>query len=160
MIATSAMVICLKCNAQNVYGSSFCRACGFTLSANQDSGDRQPYSWQSAEFMPPGQTENIHSQKTQAFVQTSQMPMQPQVSQAAPLASSTYGQPQPLYHQSAQHFCFRCNTNVQPLYARKISTAGWIVFAVLLVTFFPLFWIGFLIKEDVRVCPVCANRVG
>jgi hypothetical protein len=38
---------------------------------------------------------------------------------------------------------------------RKISNAGWVVFAVLLVTFFPLFWIGFLIKEDVPVCPVC-----
>ena len=41
---------------------------------------------------------------------------------------------------------------------RRISTAGWITFAVLLVLFFPLFWIGLLIKEDVRVCQVCNSR--
>jgi hypothetical protein len=24
-----------------------------------------------------------------------------------------------------------------------------------LITFFPLFWIGFFIKEETRICPVC-----
>jgi hypothetical protein len=46
-----------------------------------------------------------------------------------------------------------------PQIERSISTAGWIVFAVLLVVFFPLFWVGLLIKEDVHVCPACKTRL-
>jgi hypothetical protein len=43
---------------------------------------------------------------------------------------------------------------------RKISQAGWIVFAVLLVTLPILFWIGLCIREDARMCPICNTRVG
>ena len=46
-----------------------------------------------------------------------------------------------------------------PRIERRISTAGWITFAVLLVFFFPLFWIGLLIKEDAVVCQTCNLRV-
>jgi hypothetical protein len=46
-----------------------------------------------------------------------------------------------------------------PRMERRISTAGWITFAVLLVFFFPLFWIGLLIKEDVRICPACNTKI-
>jgi hypothetical protein len=51
-------------------------------------------------------------------------------------------------------------SNMMPRLERKISTAGWITFAVLLVFFFPLFWIGLLIKEDVHICPACNTQVG
>ena len=51
-------------------------------------------------------------------------------------------------------------SNMMPRMERKISTGGWITFAVLLVTIFPLFWIGLLIKEDVHTCPACNMRVG
>jgi hypothetical protein len=50
-------------------------------------------------------------------------------------------------------------TQMLPRAERRISTAGWIVFAVLLVFFFPLFWVGLLIKEDVQVCPNCTSKV-
>jgi hypothetical protein len=43
---------------------------------------------------------------------------------------------------------------------QKISEAGWIVFAIMLVTCFPLFWIGFLMKQDERFCSVCRARLG
>jgi hypothetical protein len=46
-----------------------------------------------------------------------------------------------------------------PKIERRISTTGWVVFAVLLVAFLPLFWIGLLIKEDVQICPSCKIRV-
>jgi hypothetical protein len=42
---------------------------------------------------------------------------------------------------------------------RRVSTAGWIVFSVLLVFTLIFFWIGLLMKEDVSVCPVCRNRI-
>ncbi len=41
----------------------------------------------------------------------------------------------------------------------RISVAGWIVFAVLLLFCFPLFWIGLLIKEEYRSCYECGVRI-
>lgn len=55
--------------------------------------------------------------------------------------------------------CPNCSTHMPPLIERKISTAGWITFAVLLVTIFPLFWIGLLMREDVPVCQICKTRL-
>jgi hypothetical protein len=40
-------------------------------------------------------------------------------------------------------------------FAQKISTGGWIVFAVMLLVCFPLFWIGLLMKDNVPRCPNC-----
>lgn len=58
----------------------------------------------------------------------------------------------------AGYHCPRCHSQLLPRRERRISTVGWIVFAVLLIAFFPLFWVGFLIREDVSVCPVCNHR--
>jgi len=55
--------------------------------------------------------------------------------------------------------CPNCGTHLPPVLERKISTAGWITFAVLLVTVLPLFWIGLLIREDVPVCQVCEAKL-
>ena len=46
-----------------------------------------------------------------------------------------------------------------PRLERRISTTGWVLFAVFLVVFFPLFWIGLLVKEDVWICPSCMRRI-
>ncbi|MGI8669729.1 MAG: LITAF-like zinc ribbon domain-containing protein [Aridibacter sp.] len=72
--------------------------------------------------------------------------------------------PQPLAYRQPQNMnyayrCPRCAGQQTPRFERKISTAGWIIFAVLLVVFFPLFWIGLLIKEDVQFCSVCNLRL-
>ena len=74
-------------------------------------------------------------------------------------------QPAPLVYHQNQHLhqpfrCPRCMSQYIPRIERRISTAGWITFAVLLVFFFPLFWIGWLIKEDVRVCQSCNSKIG
>jgi hypothetical protein len=42
---------------------------------------------------------------------------------------------------------------------RRVSTAGWVVFSVLLVFTLIFFWVGLLMKEDVAVCPVCKYRL-
>jgi hypothetical protein len=73
--------------------------------------------------------------------------------------------PQPLVHQQPQNItygyrCPRCANQLLPKVVRKISTTGWVVFSILLVVFFPLFWVGLLIKEDIRVCSICNARVG
>jgi hypothetical protein len=75
----------------------------------------------------------------------------------APPASMAFRQA----HNFAGPFrCPRCMSTHMPRMERRISTGGWITFAVLLVLFFPLFWIGLLIKEDVSVCPVCNLKLG
>jgi hypothetical protein len=53
-------------------------------------------------------------------------------------------------------------TNALPRLERKISTGGWITFAVLIFFGFtiPFCWIGLLIKEDTHTCPACLARVG
>ena len=51
--------------------------------------------------------------------------------------------------------CPHCGSTAVPLVKRRISTTGWIVFAVLLVFTVCFFWVGLLIREDYRVCPEC-----
>ena len=163
------MVQCQNCGQTNAQASNFCRFCGTKFMYNQISnGDGnsspnfeqsppRPYVWKTDEF----KTAAPQKQRTRQINQ-----VQPLGNQN-PLAYQQPPRPQPLVYQSPQQpqhlaynqFCPRCASQVVR-YERKISTAGWIVFAVLLITFFPLFWIGFLLKEDVKVCQVCNYRIG
>lgn len=153
------MIQCQKCGQINAVGSNFCRACGnnFAVAPTPNSNDyeyteRQPYSWKTDEFQPV---------KTAARQSEQINRVQPLGNQTAPpppfAAPLAFQQSHPL----AQNYrCQRCASQYLPVIERRISTAGWIVFAALLIVFFPLFWIGFLIKEDVRACPVCHVKVG
>jgi len=149
------MIQCQNCGQVNTETSNFCRFCGTKFLQSQKSNGYEyapprPYSWKTDEF----QISESKGRKPRLISQVqplNQMPLQPP-------------RPQPLVHQQAQnmahgYLCPRCSSQLFPRFERKISTAGWIVFAVLLVTFFPLFWIGLLIKEEVRVCPVCNLRI-
>lgn len=61
---------------------------------------------------------------------------------------------------SPQHpSCPSCGCTEEPSTTKRISQAGWIVFAVLLVTFWPLFWIGLLINEEVKQCRRCKRYI-
>lgn len=163
------MVQCVKCGMQNADGSKFCRFCGVALM--QDSGGpstRRPYSWQSEEFPVRDHTQNYQAKKTQVLApqQPNYQQQQQQNQQRSPQMVQPY-QPGHMHQQQQQQFyayghyyCQNCHTQVIPRMERKIAPAGWIVFAVLLISFFPLFWLGFFIKEDRRICPICGTRVG
>ncbi len=153
------MIQCQNCGQVNNYSSNFCRFCGtkflpqqFSNGENYEFAPPRPYVWKTDEF----QISESKTRKSQT------------INQVQPLnqfATHQHPRPQPLVHQKQQnlaygHSCPRCGSQLMPRFERKISTAGWIVFAVLLVMFFPLFWIGFLIKEDVRICPVCNLSLG
>ncbi len=56
--------------------------------------------------------------------------------------------------------CPFCQYQGPPRMEKKISTAGWVVFGVLLWFCFPLCWIGLLMKEDKQLCGSCNNKVG
>jgi predicted Zn finger-like uncharacterized protein len=55
--------------------------------------------------------------------------------------------------------CRSCGSRDRPVYKEEISTAGWVVFAVMLTVCFPLFWIGLLMKEQYRACAECGRKV-
>ncbi|MGI8555413.1 MAG: LITAF-like zinc ribbon domain-containing protein [Pyrinomonadaceae bacterium] len=153
---------CQNCGQFNNGSSNFCRFCGTRVSQTQveppsyEYNPPRPYVWKTDEF-----------QTSEPQVRTSR-----QINQVQPLLNRTTAPAQnfvqptmPLtnYRQSPMIYAYRCpccGTQNYPRIERKISTAGWIVFSVLLVMFFPLFWIGLLIKEDVKLCPVCNTRVG
>ncbi len=70
------------------------------------------------------------------------------------------GQPQQAVVQvmpapMAPFTCRACGYSGHAMIVQKISTAGWIVFALLLLFCLPLFWIGLLIKDNRSQCPNC-----
>lgn len=151
-----AMIQCQNCGKSNASESQFCRFCGNRFTAPQpqtfDNPTRRPYSWQTDEYQT--QTES----RTRNTVGNVEIPQQAgfpaQHSHGA--MQMSYRGPQDL---SGNYRCPHCGTNYLPILERRISTAGWITFALLLVFTFIFFWIGLLIKEDVPICPACKNRV-
>ena len=165
------MMHCQNCGQTNAQASNFCRFCGTKVTpmhysngnnnfnpnfyqpqpapapVNYEQSPPRPYSWKTDEFQLPDN--KAPKNKTINRVQ-------PLGNFQAP-ATNAGLQMFPQSHAAISHNfnCPRCASQLFPRVTRQISTAGWIVFAVLLVTFFPLFWVGFLIKEDVRTCPVC-----
>jgi hypothetical protein len=141
------MIQCQNCGQGNAPESQFCRFCGtkFLISPpmpqqQQDYGYQapRPYSWKTDEFQT--QAEARKQTANAAF-------------SAQPLANRDQ------QYMAGNYRCPNCMSQFLPRIERRISTTGWIVFAVLLVLFFPLFWVGLLIKEDVQICPSCNLRL-
>ncbi|MCY7347409.1 MAG: LITAF-like zinc ribbon domain-containing protein [Pyrinomonadaceae bacterium] len=155
------MIQCTNCGQVNTETSHFCRFCGTKFLQTQSSEAQgfeysppRPYSWKTDEF----QIAENKQPRPQPLNRVQPLPN--------PVATSqTFQPPQPLVYQPPQNFahnyrCPRCANQIMPQIVKRISTAGWIVFALLMVMFFPLFWIGLLIKEEVRICPVCNFKLG
>jgi hypothetical protein len=153
------MIPCQNCGKLNSPETNFCRFCGtkFTVQAPMpdnpyDYSAPRPYVWKTDEF--PAKSEA----RPTAY-------MNRQQAQTGTFNPNNPGtRPAPLAYAHPRHFagpfrCSHCMSQVPPRVERRISTAGWITFAILLVLFFPLFWIGLLIKEDVYVCQTCNSKV-
>lgn len=154
------MVKCQNCGNQNYPEANFCRFCGTKFLAPQTQFQSQydpydytaprPYAWKTDEF-----STNAEARKTMDAPRTS--PINPQ------LRGQTVNQPLAFHqqqHLSQPYRCPHCMSQFLPRIERRISTAGWITFAVLLVFSMGIFcWIGLLIKEDYRVCPSCNATV-
>ncbi|MCY7376171.1 MAG: hypothetical protein LH472_09400 [Pyrinomonadaceae bacterium] len=156
------MIQCANCGQTNTDTSNFCRFCGTKFLQSQMTNEGTNY-----EYSPP----RPYSWKTDEYQIADKKPTKTQpINRVQPLADNPYltnqpPRPQALAYQQPNSMaygyrCPRCATQALPFLTRKISTAGWITFAVLLVTTGIFFWIGLLIREDVRVCPVCNLRIG
>jgi len=146
------MIQCQNCGNANTPESQYCRTCGNLMAMRQKSApvdyERQqprPYAWKTDEY----QTQTEARPKANAFPATAAV--QNPDSQPTP-----YAAPQMF---GGSYRCPHCMSQFLPRTEKRISTAGWITFAVLLVFFFPLFWIGLLIKENVHVCPSCNAKI-
>jgi RNA polymerase subunit RPABC4/transcription elongation factor Spt4 len=162
------MIQCNNCGQVNAQESNFCRFCGaksVSMQQNQFNPPNQtPPTAQGTDFeyAPPRphvwKTDELHvsDNKTRPTEQINRV--QPLANFEAVTNQTARTQPLARYQQNNLAYgyrCPRCASQLLPRLERKVSSAGWITFAVLMVAFFPLFWIGLLIKEDVRVCPVC-----
>lgn len=107
----------------------------------------RPYLWKTDEF----QINDKSAPKTQQFNQQQLFQTNQHLNQGIAPAHPAY--------MVSNFRCPRCGTNNPPIVQRQISTAGWITFAVLLVMTFIFFWVGLLIKEDIRVCSVCGLKL-
>jgi hypothetical protein len=154
------MIQCQNCGQTNNYGSNFCRFCGTRMVIPQNAQpvmqeetpvQPRPYMWKTDEY----QVKETPGRRTQEIRQA-QLLNQPTM--IAPQTSQPPAYQRPAYLQQGYR-CPRCGTHQLPQITKKISSAGWVVFAVLLVFFFPLFWIGLLIKEEIRTCPICNVRI-
>lgn len=143
---------CTNCGNANAVESKFCRFCGSPMpdpyfQPADPMAQRRPYSWKTDEF----QTKSTSRQRATVEHFPGVNPHVAGGNQA--LAFNT---PRDL---SGNYRCPNCGTHYLPVIERRISTTGWIVFALLLVFTFFLFWIGFFFKEDVSVCPVCRFKL-
>jgi len=160
------MTPCQNCGKQNSAGTNFCRFCGTRYVFQEapatdhpyDHPAPRPYAWKTDEFQTQNEarsTGSVQHQPTGAFMppQQAYQPAQLASHHAGPLAA------RPNYAVDGNYHCPRCGSSYLPVFDRRVSTAGWIVFSVLLVTTLIFFWIGLLLKEDVAICPVCRSRV-
>lgn len=71
-------------------------------------------------------------------------------------------QPQPRYVSSSRMVmtCPYCGYTGPDQVKSRVSTGGWITFVVVLLLFFPLCWIGLLIRKDYSVCGRCGITLG
>ena len=129
-------VTCQNCWRPNADIARICRYCGTGL---QHAAAARPPTY--ADPQRPGSYVPPHTWKSGSL----------------PLAPLPHAQPQAV---SAQHFrCPHCQTTELPVVAKRIGTAGWVVFFALLVFCFPLCFIGLFIKDEYRMCSWCRGAV-
>ncbi|HLA95100.1 MAG TPA: LITAF-like zinc ribbon domain-containing protein [Pyrinomonadaceae bacterium] len=148
---------CQHCGKDNAPESKFCRYCGQQIYAMPQAQNDyrvtapRPYAWKTDELQTNAEARNRSRSTVESY---------PRGDMAVPHQFAG----QPLARHGAQDLtgnyrCPNCGTHYLPVIERRISTAGWITFALLLVFTFIFFWIGLLLKEDVSICPVCKYRL-
>ena len=135
-------IFCHNCGQPNPNIARICRYCGTALSASSQTSAPRPSG-----YAPPPQS---------GF---SGIPLWADAPPPAPV--QPLGQPlaQPHPHAPGHFRCPHCQSTAPPVVAKRIGTAGWIVFFTLLVICFPFCFIGLFIKEDYAMCSWCCGAI-
>jgi len=129
-------IFCHNCGQANADIARICRYCGTPLSSNSQAAPRP------VEYAPPPPQSDFTGMPLWAT--------DPPPAPVVPLA-------QP--HAPAHFRCPHCQSTAPPVIAKRIGTAGWIVFFTLLIACFPLCFIGLFIKEEYRMCSWCRGAI-
>jgi hypothetical protein len=89
----------------------------------------------------------------QDYMQRYQPPQPQQVYMAPPQPVVVYAPLGPVLH------CPYCHAHAPVLIQQRISTAGWVLFVVLLFITLIFCWVGLLIKENYYVCSRCGMKL-
>jgi hypothetical protein len=129
-------IFCHNCGRANADIARICRYCGTPLSSNSQAAPRP------VEYAPPPPQSDFTGMPLWA----TDPPPAPVVPLAQPNAPA--------------HFrCPHCQSTAPPVIAKRIGTAGWVVFFTLLIACFPLCFIGLFIKEEYRMCSWCRGAI-
>ena len=63
----------------------------------------------------------------------------------------------PMPQPGGSFVCPYCCEQAAPILEKQVSSDGWMVFGILLVCFFPLCWIGLLMREEIPTCSQCGG---
>src|SRR5918912_3657863 len=121
------MINCNNCGRVNDESTRICRFCGSVLEQSKAAAR----STEFRDYAPPSANRTNTAPRPQA------------VEAYTPPGAATGG-----------YRCPNCGSTNPPIAEKRISTEGWIVFCALLIFCLPLFWIGLLMKEERRLCPV------
>jgi hypothetical protein len=126
-----------------------------------------PHPVEGYSLFPPDRHLGQTSQ-SQFFVQQEVLPIQLPAAPMPPAypvqqyyqpAPQMYIVPQPIIIQTAPvYVCPYCRSPMPPITNTRISTGGWITFAVLLIIFFPLCWVGLFSKTSYQYCGQCGVK--
>ena len=149
-------MICPNCGKPNSENQNYCVNCGAALPQLQtkklDPSDSvkppKPYAWAS----PSSPLHEIVNEPQQV------QPLEPPLYSAPPV-QAVQASPGSNQFPANSYHCPNCGTNEPPIIKSKISEGGWIVFALMIVFCFPLFWIGFLMRQQYSVCPACMKKL-
>ena len=132
---------CDACGLANAIEASFCTRCGSSVFTIPAGVPQRAQPLPSDPPVYPSATEGIRDDW---------------------YASRPPDTPAPVYPAPAiVHFqCPYCRSTAPPRIQRRISNAGVVTMILLAVFCFPLFWIGFFVKEDYRVCSSCGVALG
>ena len=133
-------IICRNCDQPNADIARICRYCGTSLSANSQAAPRP-----QADYAPPPQSD------------FGGIPLW--ATNPSPHAPATLHAPLAQPHTPANFRCPHCHSTAPPVVARRIGTAGWVVFFALLIACFPLCFIGLFIREEYRMCSWCRGAI-
>ena len=131
-------IFCHNCGQPNADIVRICRYCGTPLSAHSQSAPRP------SDYASPPQS---------GF---DGLPLWATDAPPAPVQPLAQQQPQ---HAPAHFRCPHCQSTAPPVVAKRIGTAGWVVFFALLIICFPFCFIGLFIKEEYRMCSWCRGAI-
>ena len=151
--------VCRNCGNFIGGDNNFCRFCGTRVDADaQGAGSAPsdsppvPYAWRTDEHATSVEARAVNPAHETAFLDA-QRRTSNFAPHGGPIAGYERGYVAPLYR------CPLCDTTATPTLEKTTSTAGWITFAVLIFVFLPLCWVGFFIRDEFYVCPMCKGRI-